>query len=81
MTGVAAQQLADEDLERELAHLHETRHDTFLHGSEDALSFHTARTQELEEEYLRRNPDRVLDARRTRIGSRELAGQERESTA
>ncbi|MDP9497402.1 MAG: DUF6158 family protein [Actinomycetota bacterium] len=81
MTGVAAQQLADEDLERELAHLHETRHDTFLHGSEDALSFHTVRTQELEEEYLRRNPDRVLDARRTRIGSRELAGQETESTA
>ena len=81
MTGVAAQQLADEDLERELAHLHETRHDTFLHGSEDALSFHTVRTQELEEEYLRRNPDRVVDARRTRIGSRELAGQETESTA
>ena len=76
MTGVAAQQLSDEDLERELAHLHETRHDTFLHGSEDALSFHTVRTQELEEEYLRRNPDRVVDARRTRHGSREQAGQD-----
>ena len=76
MTGVAASALTDEALERELAHLHETRHDTFLHGSEDALSFHTLRTTELEEEYLRRNPDRVIDARRTRIGSRELSGQD-----
>ena len=76
MTGVAASELTDEALERELAHLHETRHDTFLHGSEDALSFHTRRTGELEQEYLRRTPDRVIDARRTRIGSRELSGQE-----
>ena len=76
MTGVPADRLSDEDLERELKHLHETRHDTFLHGSEDALSFHTARTAELEQEYLRRNPDRVVDARRTRAGNRELAGQD-----
>ncbi len=76
MTGVPPEQLDDESLERELAHLHETRHDTFLHGSEDALQFHTSRTQELEQDYLRRNPDRVIDARRTRHGSRELSGQE-----
>ena len=76
MTGIAARDLPDEALERELAHLHETRHDTFLHGSEDALAFHTARTSELEQEYLRRNPDRVVDARRTRVGNRELAGQD-----
>ena len=76
MTGIAACDLPDEALERELAHLHETRHDTFLHGSEDALQFHTARTTELEEDYLRRNPDRVIDARRTRHGSRELSGQD-----
>ena len=76
MTGVPARELSDEALERELGHLHETRHDTFLHGSEDALTFHSRRTSELEEEYLRRNPDRVIDARRTRIGSRELSGQE-----
>ncbi len=76
MTGVPAEQLSDEDLERELQHLHETRHDTFLHGSEDALHFHTVRTGELEGEYLRRNPDRVIDARRTRHGSRELSGQD-----
>ena len=76
MTGVPAAQLSDEALERELEHLHHTRHDTFLHGSEDALAFHSARTQELEQDYLRRNPDRVIDARRTRIGNRELSGQE-----
>jgi hypothetical protein len=76
LTGVPADQLSDEDLERELKHLHETRHDTFLHGSEDALQFHTLRTTELEEDYLRRNPDRVIDARRTRHGSRELSGQD-----
>ena len=76
MTGVPPRELTDEALERELEHLHQTRHDTFLHGSEDALAFHTLRTGELEEEYLRRNPDRVIDARRTRIGNRELSGQE-----
>lgn len=76
MNGVEPTALTDEALERELAHLHETRHDTFLHGSEDALQVHTARTDALEEEYLRRNPDRVVDARRTRHGSRELSGQD-----
>ena len=76
MTGVPPPALTDEALERELLHLHETRNDTFLHGSEDALAFHTLRTGELESEYLRRNPDRVIDARRTRHGSRELSGQD-----
>ena len=68
--------LTDEALERELRHLHETRNDTFLHGSDDALEFHTERTKALEDEYIRRNPDRVPDVRRTRHGSRELAGQD-----
>ena len=76
MTGVPPTVLTDADLERELLHLHETRNDTFLHGSEDALAFHTERMQALEQEYLRRNPDRVPDVRRTRHGSRELAGQD-----
>lgn len=76
MSGVEPTALTDEDLERELSHLHETRHDTFLHGSEDALQVHTDRTDALEQEYLRRNPDRVVDARRTRHGSRELSGQD-----
>jgi hypothetical protein len=51
--------LSDEALERELQHLHETRHDTFLHGSEDALEAHTERMLELEQEYLRRHPKRT----------------------
>lgn len=76
MTGVPPTVLSDEALERELLHLHETRNDTFLHGSDDALEFHTERTALLEQEYVRRNPDRVPDARRTRHGSRELAGQD-----
>jgi len=76
MTGVPAHQLSDEALERELLHLHDTRNDTFLHGSEDALAFHSERMHALEQEYLRRNPDRVPDARRTRHGAREASGQE-----
>ena len=76
MTGVPPPALTDEALDRELLRLHQTRNDTFLHGSEDSLAFHTSRTQELEQEYLRRNPDRVIDARRTRHGSRELSGQD-----
>ena len=76
VTGVPPRDLTDEALERELEHLHQTRHGTFLHGSEDALSFHTSRTDELEQEYLRRTPDRVVDARRTRTGNRELSGQD-----
>jgi len=76
MTGVPAHQLSDEALDRELRHLHETRNDTFLHSSEDALAFHSQRVQALEQEYLRRNPDRVPDARRTRHGAREASGQE-----
>ncbi|MBV9098469.1 MAG: hypothetical protein JO079_10470 [Frankiaceae bacterium] len=59
MTGIPAAQLSDDELERDLEHLHETRHETFLHGTEDALDAHTRRTAEIEAEYLRRFPDRV----------------------
>jgi len=69
MTGIPASQLSDDDLERELAHLHETRHDTFLHGTEDALETHTSRMLELEQEYLRRFPERAApDPARVRAG-------------
>lgn len=70
MSGVPAQDLAESDLLRELHHLHETRHDTFLHGSPDALAEHTSRVAELENEYLRRHPDRAVDPARTRAGAR-----------
>lgn len=68
MAGIPAADLSDDDLERELEHAHEKRHDTFLHGSDDALRAHTQRTGELEAEFLRRHPQRRVDARRTREG-------------
>jgi hypothetical protein len=75
--GIPADQLADDDLERELAHLHETRHEAVLNATQDALERHTARMFELEAEYLRRFPDRAApDPGRTRAGARARAGQE-----
>jgi hypothetical protein len=71
-SGVPPEQLSDDDLDRELAHLHETRHETFLNGSGDALEAHTHRMQALEGEYLRRFPERVApDPARTRAGRRD----------
>ena len=68
--GVPPSQLSEEDLRRELQHVHETRHTTFLHGSQDALEVHTWRTFELEAEYLRRFPEREVDPDRLRAGAR-----------
>jgi len=74
--GISPDELADDDLRRELAHLHETRHDTVLGGSESALRTHTERMLGLEEELLRRFPrDGAPDPMRTRAGSRDAAGQ------
>ena len=73
--GVPPADLSEEDLLRELRHLHETRHGTFLHGSADALEVHTRRTGELEGEYLRRHPEREVDPDRLRPGTRERADQ------
>ena len=70
MSGVTGQDLAEADLIRELAHLHRTRHETFLHGSPDALREHSNRLAALEGEYLRRHPDREVDPARTRSGAR-----------
>ncbi|MEU7915757.1 DUF6158 family protein [Microbispora bryophytorum] len=69
--GVDPRDLGDEDLIRELRHLHETRTETFFHGSDDALERHTSRTQELEGEYLARFPDRQVDPERLREGARQ----------
>ncbi len=68
--GKPASDLDESDLIRELAHLHETRHATFRHGSDDALTAHSERTAALESEYLRRHPQREVDADRTRAGAR-----------
>lgn len=75
--GISPGDLDDDDLRREVGHLHETRHDTMLGGSESALRAHTERMLALEQEYLRRFPeDSSPDPMRTRAGSRESAGQQ-----
>lgn len=74
--GIPASELDDDDLRREMAHLHETRHDTLIGGSESALEAHTTRMLALEQEFLRRFPeDSAPDPMRTRAGSRQQAGQ------
>ena len=74
--GIPPPDLANDDLRRELEHLHETRHDTVVNGSESALQAHTERMLALEDEFLRRFPQEgAPDPRRTRAGSRENAGQ------
>ena len=69
--GISAVDLSDNDLIRELAQLHRTRHETFLHGSAQALVRHTERLGELESEYLSRFPTREVDSDRLRAGARE----------
>jgi hypothetical protein len=69
--GVPAADLPDEDLLRELASVHRTRHETFLHGSTQSVVVHTERTCELEDEYLRRHPEREIDPERLRSGARQ----------
>ena len=74
--GIPARELDDSALERELEHLHDTRHETFLNGSSDALQVHTDRMLELEQEYARRFPQGTSpDPMRTRDGSREMDGR------
>lgn len=70
MTGVPTTELTEEDLFRELHHLHDTRLETLRHGSSDALDAHTVRTTTLEAEYLTRYPDREVDPERVRAGAR-----------
>lgn len=59
MPGVAPEDLSDDELDRDVGHLHETRHATFLNGTADALTAHTERMLALEAEFLRRFPDRT----------------------
>ncbi|MGN6599211.1 MAG: DUF6158 family protein [Actinomycetes bacterium] len=73
--GVDPQQLSDDDLRRELERVHDMRHTTFLHGTDDAWQALEQRTRALESEYLRRWPEREVDPDRTRAGARARAGQ------
>lgn len=68
--GVRASQLGDVDLLRELDDVHRTRDTTLRHGSTQALAHHNERMAELEDEYLRRFPEREVDPNRLRAGAR-----------
>lgn len=68
--GVDPAALSEEDLVREMESLGQTRADTVRHGSWSALARHTTRSHELENEYLRRHPQREIAPRRTRAGAR-----------
>ncbi|MFI1867946.1 DUF6158 family protein [Streptomyces jumonjinensis] len=68
--GIEPASLGEQELIKELENIHRSRHDTLLHGSPAALASHTTRMAELEEEYLRRHPDRPVSAGRTRAGAR-----------
>lgn len=57
--GVPARELTDDELERQGVHAHATRHWVFLHGTADQFRTHTQRMLELEQEYLRRHPQRT----------------------
>ncbi len=72
--GLDPAKLSDDDLLRELEHLHATRNETFRHGSDDALAEHTYRTGQLEQEYLGRYPRREVNPQRTRVGARGGSG-------
>jgi hypothetical protein len=57
--GIPARELSDEELERQGVQAHATRHWVFLHGTAEQFRTHTSRMLELEEEYLRRHPQRT----------------------
>lgn len=73
-TGVDPTRLGEAQLLKELETIHRTRHDTLLHGSADALATHNARMAELEGEFLRRHPRRLVAPSRTREGARARDG-------
>ncbi|HWH31411.1 MAG TPA: DUF6158 family protein [Egibacteraceae bacterium] len=59
MTAVPVAELSDEELERQCTVVHATRHWTFLHGTAEQFRTHTERMLVLEQEYLRRFPQRT----------------------
>jgi hypothetical protein len=74
--GVAARNLADDALRRELRRLWKTREETVLHGSSHAIATHTRRMLELEDELMARFPKETEPTpARTRRGARERSGQ------
>lgn len=55
-------EISDEDLARELDHVHQKRSDTFRTGHAGAWANLLDRTAQLEAEYLRRFPKGVVEA-------------------
>ena len=51
--------LADDELEQQGKQAHDTRNWVFLHGTATQFERHTTRMLELEQEYLRRHPQRT----------------------
>ncbi|MEU7556143.1 DUF6158 family protein [Streptomyces sp. NPDC044571] len=74
--GPSARDLEEGRLLKELEAIHRTRHETLLHGSDEALVTHTQRMNELEHEYVRRHPARAQTAGRTRSGARARTGED-----
>jgi hypothetical protein len=74
--GPSARDLEDSQLLKELEAVHRTRHETLLHASDDALTTHTERMNELEREYVRRHPQRAQTSSRTRAGARARTGED-----
>lgn len=77
--GPSAGGLEEGRLMKELEAIHRTRHETLLHGSDDALVTHTRRMDELESEYIRRHPERAQTTGRTRSGARARTGAEEQA--
>ncbi|MGW0363762.1 DUF6158 family protein [Streptomyces sp. NPDC002990] len=77
--GPEARNLEEGRLLKELEAIHRTRHETLLYGSDDALTTHTRRMNELEHEYVRRHPQRATAPARTRSGARARTGDDDEA--
>lgn len=74
--GVAARDLTDDALKRELSQMWRTREETIMRGSAHAIATHTSRMLELEHELIARFPKETqAAASRTRRGSRAQNGQ------
>lgn len=58
--------LPDEEVLRDLETLYQRRLSTLRHGADTAIEASTRRIAELEQEYLRRFPDREVDPARLR---------------
>ena len=76
--GTDPARLDDEALLHELEQLYQTRLDTLRHGSQQAVRHSGERLNELEAEYVRRRPEREVEAGRLRSGVRLRAGQDPE---